>query len=92
MNAIYCYKKTKENWYPNYKDNLVSIYFDDFSNQPHYKDENKYLISITGNDDFGLERWFGKYDGELAQETLLTILRQPYVEQKFIRSLGFVSM
>lgn len=49
MKKIECFKKTNDDWYPNYSGDRVRIFFTPLL------DGVTYRVAVWGNDDFGLE-------------------------------------
>ncbi|MCA9495832.1 MAG: hypothetical protein KC589_02730 [Nanoarchaeota archaeon] len=57
MKRIDVFKKTSDDWYPNYPNDMVKVSFLKLPNILQNSDD-EWRVCVWGNDDFGLERDF----------------------------------
>ena len=78
------FKETLDDWYPSYKlgdKQLVKVRLLKLR-------DGVWHVCVWGNDDFGLERDYDKYED--AREMFQIIMGQPYVSQTLLKVCGFV--
>lgn len=86
MKRIDIFKKTKDDWYPNYPNDMVKVSFLQLHN--FLQNTNEWRVCVWGNDDFGLEHDFkSKKEAEKVFEIIsnLDIISQDFLllEMKF---------
>ena len=87
MKRIDVFKKTSDNWYPNYPNDMVKISFLKLPNILQNSDA-EWRVCIWGNDDFGLERDF--QSKKEAMKTFEIISDQDSISADFLlKQLNF---
>ena len=72
--------KTNEDWYPSYDDNTIKVNFKHIV-------KNMYLISVWGDDDFGME----KYCDTRLEALEIYKKIDDYITKKQLKFMGFVN-
>lgn len=80
---------TNDDWYPNYPNNQVQLSYHGCINPWETKDKQVYRVSCWGNDDFGIEKDFGREDDAIHIYNSLKIL--PVINHSTLYNLGFIT-
>jgi len=80
-----CFKKTDEDWYPNFYGELVRVTYEFIPDD----EDPRWLVCVWGNDDCGMECFF-KHQGR-ALEVFWNILEQDVIRRDFLCHLGLHS-
>jgi hypothetical protein len=88
---INVFKKTKDNWYPNYEerisgDSLVEVSFMKLYPSEEYPEN--YRVCIWGADDFGMEKDFVTENE--AWVVFLEVIGLEFVNHRELEELGFI--
>lgn len=82
------YRPTKDNWYPNFKNNRVRVTIHTFQK---YQGKIWHRVCVWGSDDCGMEKDFhGKKTIKQALELYNYLIKSPSVERKTLENLGFI--
>lgn len=91
MTACSVFKKTSDDWYPNYITTcgllLVVVTFK--ATGPIPKDNTEWVVCVWGNDDCGMEKFFT--NEKEAWTTFLAIIEMETVSMSELTKLGLVS-
>jgi hypothetical protein len=85
MNRVDAFKRTSDEWYPNYHE-LVKVSF--CQTGPYPPENGDWRVCAWGNDDFGMEKDFR--DREEAWACFLAVISLNDVTVDRLRELGFV--
>lgn len=76
------FKRTQDNWCPNYSDNLVEVSLLPLG-------EGGWRVCAWGADDFGLEKDFTS--ATAAMITFMEVIGWEFVDMQKLRELGFIA-
>ncbi len=79
-NKLECFKRTKDDWCPNYKKNLVRLFYVPLT-------DGTFRVAVWGNDDLGME--FDYQDSRAALNIYEFLSKQKYINFDTCKKLGF---
>lgn len=82
------YKKTSDEWHPNFYNKLVQVSYSSFLDQEHYPWDAKFVVNVWGADDCGMEKWYSGDDGQAAWNTFIKLIGQQSITKDFCRQVG----
>ena len=98
VNHKTCFKQTEDEWYPNYDGDTVRVSLilrRKKSNEYKLYGQTLFRVCVWGDDDFGMEKDFKSGDDqadiEQAKELYATLIEQKFINQGYLKKLGFIN-
>ena len=87
--TLIAFKRTQDDWYPNYNKHYVKVRFHGNISPPHQAYPPCYRVSVWGNDDIGMNRDFENEWEAKDMFRKITTRKVKFVNYECLEALGF---